>query len=253
MKVDIKKITGEDSGRKADLPADVFGIKPNDHAIYLAVVAERANKRHGTHSTLERSYVSGTTKKPWRQKGTGGARAGSVKTPLWPGGAITFGPRPHLYKKDLNIKVRRLARKSALAYKATGERIMVVEDFHTLCAEAPKTQKVFEVLTNLGLNGHHEAAKKSKGKKKSEGEEAPAKKSKRITKVLMLVDKAHAVKDEKAERAYENFRKSCRNVPGLKVSTVKDVSTYDIVNSDYLLFHETALKSVSGAFGTAKS
>ncbi len=251
MKIDIKKITGEETGRKADLPADVFGIQPNDHAIYLAVVAERANKRHGTHSTLERSDVSGTTKKPWRQKGTGGARAGSVKTPLWPGGGITFGPHPHLYKKDLNVKVKRLARKSALAYKATGERIVVVEDFHTLCAEAPKTKKVFEVLTNLGLN-QKRAASKGKHKKKEESE-TREKKSKRITKVLMLVDKAHAVKDEKAQRAYENFRKSCRNVPGLKVSTVKDVSTYDIVNSDYLLFHETALQHVSSAFGAAKS
>jgi large subunit ribosomal protein L4 len=250
MKVDIKKITGEDSGRKADLPKDIFGIKPNDHAIYLAVVSERSNKRHGTHSTLERGDVSGTTKKPWRQKGTGGARAGSVKTPLWPGGGIVFGPRPHTHKKDLNVKLKRLARKSALSYKASKERIMVVEDFHTLCAEAPKTKKVYEVLGNLGFQKPIHA--ETKGKKKAEQAEASVKKSKRITKVLMLVDKTHAVKSDKDQRAYENFKKSCRNVPGLKISTVKDVSTYDIVNSDYLLFHETALQNVSGAFGAVK-
>ncbi len=251
MKVDIKKISGEDSGRKADLPKDIFGITPSDHAIYLAVTAERSNKRHGTHSTLERGEVSGSTKKPWRQKGTGGARAGSVKTPLWPGGGITFGPLPHLHKKALNVKLKRLARKSALTYKATNERIVVVEDFHTLCAEAPKTKKVFDVLGNLGLQKKVEPV--SKTKKKSEPEGEKEKKSKRITKVLMLVDKAHAVKNKKDQQAYDNLRKSCRNVPGLRIMTVNDVSTYDIMNSDYLLFHETALKNVGGAFGAAKS
>ncbi|NUM81001.1 50S ribosomal protein L4 [bacterium] len=227
MKLDVKKISGEDSGRKVELPADIFGITPNDHAVYLAVKAERANKRHGTHNTLERSAVSGTTKKPWKQKGTGGARAGSVKTPLWPGGAITFGPHPHLYKKDTNVKVKRLARKSALTYKANDSKILVVEDFHTLCAEAPKTKSVFEVLTNLGLVSE----------------------TKKVQKVLMLVDKDR--KDEKEARAYDNFKKSCRNIPGLKVSVTKNASTYEIMNADYVLFHETALKNVATAFGAA--
>jgi large subunit ribosomal protein L4 len=249
MKIEVKSIKGEDTGRKVDLPKDIFGVEPNDHAVYLAVVAERSNKRHGTHNTLTRSYVSGTTKKPWKQKGTGGARAGSVKTPLWPGGAITFGPHPHLYKKDVNAKVKRMARKSALTYKAVDNKIVVVEDFHTLCADVPKTKEVFGVLTNLGL--HRSIKAEGRKKKSEEAVEETAKKSKRINKVLMLVDKTHAVKDEKDARSYENFRKSCRNIPGLKVSVVKDASTYDIMNADYLLFHESAIKSVENAFGSA--
>lgn len=253
MELEIKKINGEGSGRKVKLPKDVFEIEPNDHAVYLAVKAELANKRHGTHSTLERSTVSGTTKKPWKQKGTGGARAGSVKSPLWPGGAITFGPHPHLYKKDTNVKVKRLARKSALTYKAADNKILVVEDFYTLCADMPKTKEVFGVLSNLGLTTAQKIErKKTKLKKKKSDEESEDKKSKRFNKVLMLVDKTHAVKGEKDVRVYDNFKKSCRNIPGLKVSVVRDASTYDIMRADYLLFHETALKSIESAFGTAE-
>ncbi|MCB0833219.1 MAG: 50S ribosomal protein L4, partial [Bacteroidetes bacterium] len=158
---------------------------------------------------------------------------------------------PHLYKKDLNVKVRRLARKSALTYKAVDGRIMVVEDFHAVTAETPKTKEVDSVLRNLGLKSpvsSHSTAKKSGKKKDVVGDES-VKKSKRITKVLMLVDKAGVVNDEKAGRAYENFKKSCRNIPGLKVGVVRDISTYDIMNSDILLFHESALKSVGAAFG----
>jgi large subunit ribosomal protein L4 len=255
MKLEVKNISGEDTGRKIDLPKEIFAIEPNSHAVYLAVVAERSNKRHGTHNTLERSAVSGTTKKPWKQKGTGGARAGSVKTPLWPGGAITFGPHPHLYKKDVNTKVKRLARKSALTYKAVDNKIMIVEDFHTVCADFPKTKEVFGVLNNLGLihKAKAEKAVKGRGKKKKSAEDTehtPAK-SNRINKVLMLLDKSHAVKDEKDRTVYENFKKSCRNIPGLKVSVVKDISTYDIMNADYLLFHESAIKHVDAAFGSA--
>ncbi len=251
MKIEVRNMSGEDTGRKVELPKDIFAIRPNSHAVYLAVVAERANKRHGTHSTLERSTVSGTTKKPWKQKGTGGARAGSVKTPLWPGGAITFGPHPHLYKKDVNTKVKRLARKSALTYKAVDNKIMIVEDFHTLCADLPKTKEVFGVLSSLGLISKSTAQKATKGKKKKSEKADGETKSKRINKVLMLMDKSHAVKDAKDLNVYENFRKSCRNIPGLKVSVVKDISTYDIMNADYLLFHESAIKNVGSAFGSA--
>lgn len=237
MTIEVKTIKGESTGRTLELPQDVFGIEPNDHAVYLAVTAEQSNKRHGTHSTLERSDVSGTTKKPWKQKGTGGARAGSVKTPLWPGGGIVFGPRPHLYKKDLNSKVKRLARKSALTYKAKGERIVVVEDFHGINAEAPRTKEVVGVLKALGLSGVR--AKTEIGKT-----------SKRINKVLMLVNKETAVQGEADQKAYENFRKSCRNVPGLKLAVVRDASTYDIMNADYVVFHESAMKNVETVFGS---
>lgn len=242
MKLEVKNIKGEDTGRKIDLPKDIFGIEASEHAVYLAVKHERSNKRHGTHSTLEKSTVSGTTKKPWKQKGTGGARAGTVKTPLWPGGGIAFGPHPHLYKKATNVQVKRLARKSALTFKAADHKIMIVEDFHTLCADVPKTKEVFGVLNNLGLTTKVQNVKKDEA----------AKRSNRIHKVLMLVDKTHAVKDEKDARSYENFRKSCRNIPGLKVGVVKDVSTYDVINADYLLFHESAIKNVAAAFGSAE-
>ncbi len=231
MKLEVKNIKGEDTGRKVELPKDIFGIEPNDHAIYLAVTAEMSNKRHGTHSVLDRGDVSGTTKKPWKQKGTGGARSGSTKTPLWPGGGIVFGPHPHFYKKDTNIKVKRLARKSALAHKATDNKILVIEDFHTLTADVPKTKEVVGVLDTLGLKNME---------------------SNRINKVLMLVDKTVCVKNEKDQRAYDNFRKSCRNIPGLKVSVAKDVSTLDVMNADFVLFHESALKNVSAAFGSAE-
>ncbi len=231
MKLEVKNIKGEDTGRKVDLPKEIFGIEPNDHAIYLAVTAEMSNKRHGTHSVLDRGDVSGTTKKPWKQKGTGGARAGSTKTPLWPGGGIVFGPRPHLYKKDTNAKVKRLARKSALTHKAVDNKIIVIEDFHTLTADVPKTKEVNAVLNNLGLKNTE---------------------SKRINKVLMLVDKSTCVKNEKDARTYENFRKSCRNIPGLKLGVAKDISTLEVMNADVVVFHESALKNVAAAFGSAE-
>lgn len=243
MKVEVKNINGGNTGRSVELPEDIFAVTPNDHVIYLAVKAELSNKRLGTHSTLERSAVSGTTKKPWRQKGTGGARAGSVKTPLWPGGATTFGPHPHLYKQALNTKVRRLARKSALAYKAKDNRIMVIEDFHAICAEAPKTKTVYEVIEKLGLI--------NKGKASAVHDEngAPVKKSKRINKVLMLMDKSAIVKNDKDAKVYEHFKKSCRNIPGIKIGVVKNISTFDVMNADYLLFHESAISNIRQAFG----
>lgn len=242
MKLEVKTINGESAGRSVELPEDIFGIQPNDHVVYLAVTAELSNKRLGTHSTLERSDVSGTTKKPWKQKGTGGARAGSVKTPLWPGGGIVFGPRPHLYKKALNEKMKTLARKSALTYKALDGRILVVEDFHALTADQPKTKPVYEVMKKLGLCEPIQRSEQEQGK---EG----AKKIKKINRVLMLVDKNAIVKTEQDLKTYENFRKSCRNIPGMKVSVVNAISTYDIMHADVLLFHESALNNVRKAFG----
>jgi large subunit ribosomal protein L4 len=244
MKLEIKNINGENTGRSVELPEDIFAITPNDHVIYMAVKAELSNKRLGTHSTLERSTVSGTTKKPWRQKGTGGARAGSVKTPLWPGGAITFGPHPHLYKQELNIKVRRLARKSALAYKAKGNKILVVEDFHAICSEGPKTKNVFEIINKLGLINTGKVAKE-----KIAESETPVKRSKRINKVLMLMDKSCIVKNDQDAKVYDQFKKSCRNIPGIKVGLVKNISAYDVMSADYLLFHESAMKNIHESFG----
>ena len=248
MKLEVKNINGEQTGRSVELPEDIFGITPNDHVVYMAVKTELANKRVGTHSTLERSEVSGTTKKPWKQKGTGGARSGSVKTPLWPGGAITFGPRPHLYKKDMNAKMKVLARKSALAYKAKDQKIVVVEDFHALCTEQPKTKPVYDVLKKLGLYNVAYLKTDNAGTDAEDKKEKP-RKSKKINRVLMLVDKATIVKNEKDLKVYDNFKKSCRNIPGMKVSVVNAISTYDIMHADYVLFHESAISNVRNAFG----
>lgn len=137
MKLAVYNIKGEDTGKQVELDASVFGIEPNDHAIYLAVKQYLANKRQGTHKAKERAEITGSTRKIKRQKGTGTARAGSIKSPLFRGGGRAFGPEPRDYSFKLNKKVKRLARQSALAYKAKDNAIIVVEDF---AFEAPKTK-----------------------------------------------------------------------------------------------------------------
>ena len=130
------------------LDESIFGIEPNDHAIYLDTKQFMANQRQGTHATKEKSMVSGSTRKIKRQKGTGGARAGSVKSPLFPGGARVFGPQPRDYGFKLNKKVKKLARKSALTYKAKENQIIVLEDFDF---EAPRTKSFVELLNNFSM------------------------------------------------------------------------------------------------------
>ena len=149
MKLSVLNIAGEDTGKKVDLKKDVFEIEPNDHAIYLDVKQYLANKRQGTHKTKERSDITGSTRKIKRQKGTGTARAGSIKNPIFRGGGRTFGPRPRNYSFKLNRKVKQLARKSALSYKAKDKGILVVEDF-TL--EVPRTREFYEIRKNLNVD-----------------------------------------------------------------------------------------------------
>ena len=132
------------------LDDEIFGIQPNDHAIYLSVKAFLANQRQGTHKAKERSEVSGGGKKPWRQKGRGTARAGTTRSPLWIGGGTIFGPRPRDYRQKLPQKVRQLARKSALSYKAKDEQLIVVEDFSF---DKPKTKDFVSMMESLKLNG----------------------------------------------------------------------------------------------------
>ncbi len=146
MELTVVKISGQDTGRKVSLSSDIFGIEPNDHAIYLDVKQHLANKRQGTHKSKERNEVSGTTKKLKRQKGTGGARAGSMKSPVFVGGGRVFGPRPRDYSFKLNKKLKRLARISALSYKAKNNSIMVLEDFNF---EAPKTKQMTDMISSL--------------------------------------------------------------------------------------------------------
>ena len=139
-------MAGADTGRVATLDDSIFGITPNDHVIYLDVKQYLANQRQGTHKTKERSELSGSTRKLKRQKGTGGARAGDINSPLFRGGATVFGPQPRSYRFKLNKQVKDLARRSALTYKARNNEIIVVEDF---TFEAPSTKRFIEVCKNL--------------------------------------------------------------------------------------------------------
>ncbi|MFA5587239.1 MAG: 50S ribosomal protein L4 [Mariniphaga sp.] len=148
MELSVLNIEGKETGRTITLDDRIFGVEPNDHAIYLDVKQYMANKRRGTHKTKERAEVSGSTRKIKRQKGTGTARAGSIKSPLFRGGGTVFGPRPRSYRFKLNKKVKQLARRSALTYKAREKSIMVVEDF-TL--EAPKTKEMAAIKSNLRI------------------------------------------------------------------------------------------------------
>ena len=150
MEVSVYNIKGEDTGRKVVLNDAIFGIEPNDHAIYLDVKQYMANQRQGTHKSKERSEISGSTRKLGRQKGGGGARRGDIKSPVLVGGGRVFGPKPRDYGFKLNTKVRRLARKSALSYKVQEEALMVVENFSF---DAPKTKDMIEIINNLKVSG----------------------------------------------------------------------------------------------------
>ena len=148
MNVAILNIKGEDTGRKAKLNDKVFKIEPNDHAIYLDVKQYLANQRQGTHKSKERAEIAGSTKKVKRQKGTGTARMGSLKSPLLRGGGRVFGPKPRDYSFKLNKKVKILARKSVLTYKALDKDLTVVENFSF---DQPKTKSYLELLKSLSL------------------------------------------------------------------------------------------------------
>jgi len=148
MTLDVLNINGEKTGRSVDLPDSVFGVKPNEHVLYLAVKQYLANQRQGTHKAKERGEITGSTRKIKRQKGTGTARAGSIKNPLFRSGGRVFGPRPRDYSFKLNKKVKRLAKRSALSTMATKGRIVVLEDF---TFDQPKTKEFAEVIKNLEL------------------------------------------------------------------------------------------------------
>jgi large subunit ribosomal protein L4 len=150
MEIAIVNITGKETGKKVKLNKEIFGIEPNDHAIYLDVKHYRANQRQGTHKTKERNEIAGSTRKIKKQKGTGGARAGSLKSPIFVGGGRVFGPRPRDYDFKLNKKLKILARLSALTYKAKGKSITIIDDLNF---DAPKTKQYSEMIKNLKLDG----------------------------------------------------------------------------------------------------
>ena len=205
MKVDVYNIEGKKTSSK-ELSKDVFGIEPNDHAIYLDVKRYLAAQRQGTHKAKERAEVKGSTRKIKRQKGTGGARAGSLKNPLFVGGGTVFGPRPRNYEIKLNKKVTKLARKSALAYKAKedgGIRIV-----NGLSMDAPKTKDLLNTFGKLGLADQ---------------------------KTLVVVP-------EQSRSLYL----SSRNLPKHRVMTAGDLSTYDIMNCQNIVFVDNAHEVITG-------
>src|SRR5215468_10641557 len=146
MQVDVLSIKGKKTGRMVDLPDEVFGTEPNNHVVYLAVKQYLAAQRQGTHKVKTRAEVKGASRKLHRQKGTGGSRKGNIRNPLYKGGGVIFGPKPHTYDIKLNRKVKDLAKISALSYKAKDNAIVVVED---ITMDAPKTKTFVDILGNL--------------------------------------------------------------------------------------------------------
>lgn len=203
MDVAVVKYSGEDTGRKVSLSSEVFGIEPNDHAIYLDVKSFLANKRQGTAKSKERAEIKGSSKKLKKQKGTGGARAGNIKNPLFRGGGRVFGPQPRDYSFKLNKKVKDLARKSALAYKAKDNSISIVEDFDF---QAPKTKEYLKMLNALSFTD-----------KKT---------------LLVLGD------------IKKNVSLSGRNIQNTKVITAGQITTYDVMNADQVIFVESSVEKI---------
>ena len=148
MEINVLNLSGKETGAKVQLPESVFGIEPNDHAIYLDVKQFLANQRQGTHKSKQRNEIAGSTRKLYKQKGTGGARAGSVKSPLFNGGGRVFGPQPRDYSFKLNKKLKALARKSALSYKAKDNNVVVLEDFKF---DSIKTKNYIQMVADLNV------------------------------------------------------------------------------------------------------
>jgi len=203
MEVAVLKYSGEETRKKVNLSDAVFGIEPNDHAIYLDVKSYLANQRQGTHKSKQRNEISGSSKKLKRQKGTGGARAGNIKNPQFRGGGRIFGPVPRDYSFKLNKKVKDLARKSALTYKAKDNSIAVLEDFNF---DGPKTKQYVSMLDALKL-----ADKKT----------------------LLVLPEAN-----------QNIVRSGRNLPNAKITTADQISTYDVLNADSVIFVESAISKL---------
>jgi 50S ribosomal protein L4, bacterial/organelle len=194
MELSIYKIDGTESGKKVTLDPAIFGIEPNNHAIYLDVKQYLANQRQGTHKTKEKWEVAYSTKKVVRQKGSGGARHGSIKSNIYVGGGRAFGPKPRDYGFKLNKKLKQLARYSALSYKAKDEALSFVEQFSM---DVPKTKDFVNIIKNLKINDR---------------------------KVLFVLPEN-----------MNNIYISSRNLPNVKVITINEINTYDVMNSTSLV------------------
>jgi large subunit ribosomal protein L4 len=207
MEVKVVNVSGKETGAKVQLPESVFGIEPNDHAIYLDVKQYLANQRQGTHKAKQRNEIAGSTRKLYKQKGTGGARAGSVKSPLFNGGGRVFGPQPRDYSFKLNKKLKSLARKSALSYKAKDNNILVVEDFNF---DNIKTKSYIKMEADLNVTND---------------------------KTLLVV----------AGAENNNVYLSSRNLKKTKVISVEQLNTYDVLNAGKLLLTTGAVKTLEEA------
>ncbi|PUZ30519.1 large subunit ribosomal protein L4 [Chitinophaga costaii] len=206
MQLDILNIEGKKTGRTIELPEEIFGVTPNNHVIYLAVKQYLAAQRQGTHKVKTRAEVQGASRKLHKQKGTGGSRKGNIRNPLYKGGGTIFGPKPHGYGFKLNRKVKDLAKISALSTKAAENSIIIVEDVNL---DAPKTKQVVSLLKNLNIN--------ASGKK-----------------TLVVLPEYN-----------DNLYLSLRNIPSVGGVMLSDINTYDIINSNYLVFTESAAKIFS--------
>jgi len=203
MQVDILNIQGQKTGRSIELPEEIFGVEPNNHVIYLAVKQYLAAQRQGTHKVKTRAEVKGASRKLHKQKGTGGARKGNIRNPLYKGGGTIFGPKPHRYDIKLNRKVKDLAKISALSIKAKENSIIILEDLNL---EAPKTKQFAGILDSLKVNVN--------GRK-----------------TLVVLPEYN-----------DNVYLSLRNIPSVDSVMLSDINTYDIMNSNYLVFTESAAK-----------
>ncbi|HEU4552630.1 MAG TPA: 50S ribosomal protein L4 [Chitinophaga sp.] len=203
MQLDILNIEGKKTGRTVELPEEIFGVEPNNHVIYLAVKQYLAAQRQGTHKVKTRAEVKGASRKLHKQKGTGGSRKGNIRNPLYKGGGTIFGPKPHGYDFKLNRKVKDLAKISALSAKAKENNIIVVEDVNL---DAPKTKQLAGILKSLNINVD--------GRK-----------------TLVVMPEYN-----------DNVYLSLRNIPTVDGVVLADINTYDIVNSNYLVFTESAVK-----------
>jgi large subunit ribosomal protein L4 len=212
MEAKVYRRDGSEAGRTVELDQSVFGIEPNDHAIWLDVRRIQANARQGTHKAKERNETAGSTRKLYRQKGTGNARAGDAKSPIRRSGGTIFGPRPRSYGIKVNRKTQALARRSALAYKAREEAIRLLEDFQV---EAPSTRSLSSILGGLGVNGGR---------------------------ILVLT----------AENNPALYR-SARNLHGVSVREIRNLSTLDVMQARVVLIEEGALERLNAHLGKASA
>ncbi|MEM0939094.1 MAG: 50S ribosomal protein L4 [Bacteroidota bacterium] len=207
MKVAVLNSNGEETGREVVLDESIFGIEPNEHAVYLNVKHYLANQRQGTAKTKERNEIVGSTRKIKKQKGTGTARAGSIKSPIFRGGGTIFGPKPRDYRFKLNRKLKQLASKSVLSSRAKEKAVKVLEDLHF---ETPKTKKFASILSNLFVDDK---------------------------KALVLVNGEN-----------KNTYLSSRNLKKVKVATVSEISTYDLINAEHIIMCESTLDQLKKRF-----